>query len=289
VTPTHLFRIASVSKPITSVAIFSLLEQDRLTLADKVFGSGGILESDYPIPSMRFVSEITVDHLLTHTIGGWPNGRGDPMFSNNNMNYRELIAWTLENLRLAGSPGTKFAYSNFGYCLLGRIIEKITGQQYADYVRRSVLAPCGIVAMRIGGSSLAQRTHDEVVYYAGTGNPYGINVSRLDSTGGWLASAIDLVDFAAHVDGFSQNTLQPKTIAIMTTPSRVHPRYARGWGVIGEDWWHDGGLPGTTSIITRTDSGLCLAALANSNQRNSNAGMDRMARNMLRLVKHGSA
>jgi CubicO group peptidase (beta-lactamase class C family) len=49
VTPTHLFRIASVSKPITSVAIFSLLEQDRLTLADQVFGSGGILESDYPI------------------------------------------------------------------------------------------------------------------------------------------------------------------------------------------------------------------------------------------------
>jgi len=55
---------------ITSVAIFSLPEQDRLTLADQVFGSGGILESDYPIPSMRFVSEITIDHLLTHTIGG---------------------------------------------------------------------------------------------------------------------------------------------------------------------------------------------------------------------------
>jgi CubicO group peptidase (beta-lactamase class C family) len=289
VTPTHLFRIASVSKPITSVAILSLLEQDRLTLADKVFGSGGILEADYPVPSMRFVSEITIDHLLTHTIGGWPNGRGDPMFSNYSMNHRELIGWTLENLPLAGSPGIKFAYSNFGYCLLGRIIEKITGQQYADYVRRSVLAPSGIAAMRIGGNALAQRVHDEVVYYAGTGNPYGTNVSRLDSTGGWLASATDLVHFAAHVDGFSQNILQPKTIAIMTTPSRVRPRYARGWGVIGQDWWHDGGLPGTTSIIARTNSGSYLAALANSNQRNSNAGMDRMARNVLRLVKHGSA
>jgi hypothetical protein len=52
---------------------------------------------------------------------------------------------------------------------------------------------------------------------------------------------------------------------------------------------HAGGLPGTTSIIVRTNSGLGLAALANSNQRNSNPGMDRMARNMLRLVKHGSA
>ena len=238
---------------------------------------------------MRLVSEITIDHLLMHTIGGWPNGRGDPMFLNNTMNHRELIAWTLENLPLADSPGGKFAYSNFGYCLLGRIIEKITGQQYADYVRRSVLAPCGIAAMRIGGSALAQRMHDEVVYYAGTGNPYGINVSRLDSTGGWLASATDLVHFAAHVDGFSQNILQPKTIAIMTTPSRVYPRYARGWGVIEQYCWHDGGLPGTTSIIARTNSGLCLAALANSNQRNSNPAMDRMARNMLRLVKHGSA
>jgi D-alanyl-D-alanine carboxypeptidase len=75
------------------------------------------------------------------------------MFSNNDMNYQELIAWTLENLPLADAPGSKFAYSNFGYSLLGRIIEKITGQQYADYVRRSVLAPIRFAICSLAGWS----------------------------------------------------------------------------------------------------------------------------------------
>jgi hypothetical protein len=141
--------------------------------------------------------------------------------------------------------------------------------------------------MRIAGNTRAERASGEVAYHDNRSDPYAINVTRLDSTGGWLASATDLVNFATHVDGFSStpNILRKATIKIMTTSSIVNRLYAHGWGVIDNDWWHDGGLPGTTSIIIRTQSGFCWAALANTNQKNSNYGMDKMVRNMGRLVK----
>src|SRR5262249_40609817 len=152
VTSAHRFRIASVSKPITSVAIFSLMEQGRLALTDKVFGTDGVLAA-FDISSSNFVEELTIEHLLTHASGGWQNGPDDPMAMNEGMNVRELIAWTLANRPLAVAPGSVFNYSNFGYCLLGRVIEKISGQPYDAYVRDSVLARCGITGMRIAGST----------------------------------------------------------------------------------------------------------------------------------------
>ena len=141
INPSHLFRIASISKPITAVGIFALVEQGRLSTTDRVFGEHGIL-SEYQLPANnQFLGEITLDHLLTHTVGGWGNDKDDPMFVHQDMDHRHLIAWTLENMPLLQQPGTRYVYSNFGYCLLGRIIEKITGQSYADFIHKSVLLP----------------------------------------------------------------------------------------------------------------------------------------------------
>jgi CubicO group peptidase (beta-lactamase class C family) len=76
-----LFRIASVTKPITSVTIFSLIEEGKLSLNDNVFGPSGVLGAKYGKPPYKqYVTDITVDHLLTHTCGGWPNDATDPMF-----------------------------------------------------------------------------------------------------------------------------------------------------------------------------------------------------------------
>src|SRR5882724_12154653 len=76
-----LFRIASVSKPITSVGIFTLVEKGKIGLQDRVFGPGAILGTEYGNrPYKPYVTEICVDHLLTHTAGGWPNDARDPMF-----------------------------------------------------------------------------------------------------------------------------------------------------------------------------------------------------------------
>ena len=297
VTPAHLFRIASVSKPITSVAIFTLVERGKLRLADKVFGPRGILGTDYGGPPYKqHVESITVDHLLTHTAGGWSNDRDDPMFVQPKMDHKELITWTIANRPLRDPPGTKYAYSNFGYCVLGRIIEKLGGESYQGFVRNQVLERCGVRDMRIAGSTLAHRLPSEVVYYGEKNDdPYGMNIERLDAHGGWLASAPDLVQFLVHVDGFPTvaDILKADTIRTMTTAAAASPGYARGWEVNRQqNWWHGGSLPGTTTLMVRTSGGLCWAALANGRRSNPNAfdgAIDGMVWDMVGKVKAWSA
>ena len=98
----------------------------QLRLTDHVFGPNSILGDEYKTPPNRQdIERITIEHLLTHTSGGWPNDHDDPMFKNKEMSHRELINWALETEPLRWEPGYRYAYSNFGYCLLGRVIEKI--------------------------------------------------------------------------------------------------------------------------------------------------------------------
>ena len=148
---------------------------------------------------------------------------------------------------------------------------------------------CGISDMRIAANTRAERATQEVMYYGQNGeDPYGINVSRMDSHGGWLATPKDLVLFLARVDGFksSQNILRPETIRQMTTPCAVNSGYARGWATnsLG-NWWHIGSLPGTTAIAVRTSSGFCWAALTNTRrQPDMDLALDNMVWEMARKV-----
>ena len=136
----------------------SLIERGSLRLSDPVFGRQGILGNAYGRPpEASRLDEITIDHLLTHTAGGWTNDRYDPMFQQPRLDHAELIAWTLKNQPLRSPPGATYAYSNFGYCLLGRVIEKVTGQPYETYVRETVLRRAGIRDMTIAGNTLAER------------------------------------------------------------------------------------------------------------------------------------
>jgi CubicO group peptidase (beta-lactamase class C family) len=293
-----LFRIASVTKPITSVTIFTLIERGSINLGDKVFGPSGIFGTKYgKPPNQQYVTDITVDHLLTHTCGGWPNDSTDPMFRNDSWDHDTLISWTLENLPLTRPPGEHWAYSNFGYCVLGRVIEQVTGQPYASYVQNNVLAPCGISDMRISGNKLKDRAPKEVVYFGQySEDPYKMNVARMDSHGGWLATPSDLVRFLDHVIGANTpGLLKPETIRIMTTPSPAYPqpspgKYARGWMVRNDgkgNWWHNGSLPGTTTIMVHTATGLSWAALTNTRTEPSkviNDALDAMMWEMVRQV-----
>jgi len=305
----YRFRIASVSKPITAVAIFKLIEEGKLSLTAKVFGPGGVFGTDFGFDTLlpgeaNTLAQITVQHLLEHASGGWPNDDQDPMFVQPELTHQQLIAWALHNRVLNHNPGTIWSYSNFGFCLLGRIIERISGQPYADYVRANVLAPCGITTMEIAGDTLDERRAGEVVYYgqpydvtvsSGGGapvnitvddDPYAIPVARMDSHGGWIASAVDLVRFAVNVDNFPQPTdiLSAASIATMTTPTTARtvdgsdPRYAKGWfleatTVKQDNWYHNGSLPGTLSFLLRSYNGFCWAALMNTRVQNSNSQM----------------
>lgn len=127
----HRFRIASISKPITAVAVLKLIEQGKLSLDDKVFGKNGIFKGKYLKKSDANIEAIEIRHLLQHTAAPeWSNqgNTPDPMFVHLNLSQEELIRRTFSERELKKTPGTEYAYSNFGYMVLGRVIEKVSGK-----------------------------------------------------------------------------------------------------------------------------------------------------------------
>ncbi|WP_343744311.1 serine hydrolase domain-containing protein [Chitinophaga sp.] len=269
VTAHSRFRIASVSKSITAVAILKLVETAKLSLQDKVFGAGALLGTTYGSnPYDHRLKAVTVQHLLQHTAGGWSNTANDPMFSHPGWSVDTLLARTIDQQPLEYDPGTVYAYSNFGYCILGRIIEKVTGKNYADYVQTAVLQPAGIHHMEIGGNTLSERKPGEVTYYGQQGQqPYNFNLSRMDAHGGWIASATDLALFLTSIDGFNTRVdiLSPASVKTMTTGSAANTGYALGWAVNAwNNWWHAGSLPGTASEIVRAANGFNWVVLCNT-------------------------
>jgi CubicO group peptidase (beta-lactamase class C family) len=225
------------------------------------------------------------------------------MFRFDSWDHAKLISWTVANLPLTNPPGQSWAYSNFGYCVLGRVIEQVTGQPYVDYVQANILAPRGISDMRVAGNKLDQRAPNEVEYYGQySEDPYKMNVTRMDSHGGWLATPSDLVIFLDHVAGAPNipSLLKPETIKIMTTPSPAYPpsspgKYARGWMVRNNgaaNWWHSGSLPGSTTIMVRTSTGFCWAALTNTRTEPSDeigGALDQMVWDMVHQVPSWAA
>ncbi len=287
-TTDHRFRIASISKPITSVAIYGLIEQGKLKLDDRVFGNDGLLPRYRTSADRDRIEAITIHHLLTHTCGGWDNRGNDPMFTNPEMNHEELISWTLREVPLDHAPGEKNSYSNFGYCVLGRVIEKLTKTAYAEHVQQQVLAKCGIKDMQIAGNTLREKAKNEVVYHGQDGqDPYGMNVKRMDSHGGWLASPSDMLRFLVHVDGFptTPDILQPATFATMVTPTAANKGYASGWSVNDTpNYWHGGSLPGTSTMAVRTAGGLCWAGFANTRAKDIGGALDALLWDMAKAV-----
>jgi len=260
-----LFRVASVSKPITGIAVMKLMEDGKLSLDATVFGEQGILGTTYgsgPYPAA--LEQITVEQLLMHTTGSWPNTNSDPMFQQGSLDVYQLIHWVLDNHPVRGNPGSHYAYSNFGYALLGRIIEEVTGMGYEQYVRTEILNPIGATGIQIGGNTRADKKSGEVTYYGNSA--YNMNVERLGAPGGWTASAVDLARLLVRVDGFGrkEDILKPETIQIMTTSS-AHSNYAKGWSVnSANNWWHAGSLPGTGALIVRGSNGFNWVILANT-------------------------
>jgi CubicO group peptidase (beta-lactamase class C family) len=309
VQPESLFRIASISKPITAVTVLKLVEEGKLDLDAKVFcapGGSCLLEHLQPPPGRTVLDQriynITVRMLLQHS-GGWDRSRsGDPMFRPITTRAAQavgvpeppscdvIIRYMLGQW-LDFEPGTGYAYSNFGYCVLGRVIEKVTGQGYEDYVKENVLKPMGIKRMRIGRTKLEERAEGEVRYYdyqnrvvqsvfPGQGlvpAPYGAWYHEaLDAHGGWIASAIDLLRFVTAVDGRRPPAfLKPETVRLMISrPELPYWQgssfwYGMGWlvrPVRGDaNWWHDGALTWSTfALLVRTYHGLSWAALFNT-------------------------
>jgi N-acyl-D-amino-acid deacylase len=299
--PDSLFRIASVSKPVTAVAILRLVQEGKLDLDAPVFS----LLAEIQPPEWASVDprtyEITVRHLLEHS-GGWDHGvSGDPMFKTAEI-AREMesldpadcpsVIGYMFGRALDFDPGSQWAYSNFGYCVLGRVLEETSGQTYEDFVRSEILEPIGLESMRLGRTRLADRRLGEVRYYDYEGAalvrsvfpevsalvpmPYrGFHLEAMGAHGGWVASATDLARFVWALDTGSPATfLESETRTVML--ARPEPPswdgtsryYGLGWQVRpagkGSNWWRTGSMPGSSAVLYRTSAGLVWAALFNT-------------------------
>lgn len=286
-----LFRIASVSKPITATAVMKLVEDGALTLDLPVFpylARGTATDTR--------LNRVTVRHLLEHS-GGWDRDiAGDPMFNLVSIAAQmgvpsppdadTILRWMLRQ-PLQFAPGARSAYSNFGYLVLGQVVAKASGQRYEDYVH-NLLLKAGITRVQPGASLASKRLPGEVAYamQAGSGLatsvfaaapgavpwPYGgFAIEPMTAHGGWVASAIDLVAFAAALDGDARRPelLNAGSLAEMTRKpgtAAVNDSYwyAKGWQVNSAgNWWHTGSLPGTASLLVRAANGYQWAVLLN--------------------------
>lgn len=308
VQPDHRFRIASVSKTITAVGALRLAEAGQLQLSDPVFP---LLDLEPPpnAPVDPRMKQITVEHLMVHA-GGWNSGvSGDPQ-------YLPLSQLAASNLGESGppqgetiirfmlgsgldfDPGTASIYSNFGFNVLGRVIEHVSGLSYADFIQEQVLAPAGIDGMQLGKSRLEERAEREVRYYQPPEYPSAVPsvfpgegyapfaygsffMDGMDAHGGWIGRASDLARYALAIDGQrGEPLLQSDTVASMTTAPRPpgeglngaatgDPAAGLAWvvqaGPLGQEWAHTGALGGSTAaMLLRNDEGLTLAFVANT-------------------------
>ncbi|WP_448519044.1 serine hydrolase domain-containing protein [Rhodoflexus sp.] len=296
-TPQHRFRVASVSKLITAAAIMQLAEQGKLKLSDKVFGASGILtDSLYLNAKDARIYQIEVRHLLQHT-GGWKNVfRADPMFITlevaAHMRQKppadlDLLIRFMLSQKMLTEPGTFFDYSNFGYCLLGRVIEKVSRQSYERYVQENLLAPLGIRHMQMGKNRYEEQLPNEVTYYdhegaslrpdiSGSGakvsRPYGgTDVALLGAAGGWIASPVELLRLTLSLDGMASvpDVLSQQSIREMSCNSgNFASDTARcieiGWRYCNpQEWVRTGYFGGTHAVICRRSDGITWVLLTN--------------------------
>ncbi|HET7113223.1 MAG TPA: serine hydrolase domain-containing protein [Pyrinomonadaceae bacterium] len=140
VTPDTVFRIASMTKSFTAMAILKLRDEGKLSLDDPVSRYIPAL-ADLPYPT-KDSPAITIRHLLTHS-EGFPedNPWGDRQLAQTDETVR---AWIRAGIPFSTSPGTTFEYSNYGFGLLGQIVTRASGRPYADYVRDNILRPLGM-------------------------------------------------------------------------------------------------------------------------------------------------
>ena len=258
VSPTHRFRQASVSKLLTRSAVLKLIAETSLDEGSRIFGSNSELGASYATPARNpKIVGITVGHLIDHR-GGFVNVnkdgvKSDPMFAYNGTTQKGLIDWALATYPLGSDPGAEENYSNFGYCLLGRVIENRAGESYEAYVRDALLKPAGARDVVIGGDKLADRKPGEVVYYGG-GAYSSVKPTRFDSHGGWIARPMDLLRFMRH---------EP---------------------FLGSSYGHYGEMSGTMSVLRRRSDGFGFAAAVNSSDGSTQA-MNAMLTTIVEGVK----
>ena len=260
------FRMGSMNKMFTATAVMQLVQAGRIRLDAPL----GTYVKNYP--NKDVASKVTIHHLLTHT-----GGTGDifgPEFEANRLALKSLDDY----VRLYGArglefePGSRWEYSNYGFLLLGVIVERVSGQSYYDYVRDHVFKPAGMTGSGSDPEEVA--VPGRAIGYMSRGASWVRNTGTLPyrgtSAGGGYTTVRDLLRFAAALTG--HRLLDAAHTTLLTTGKVATPRgdkYAYGFieSVDGgmRSFGHGGGAPGMNGELRiYPDAGYVLAALVNT-------------------------
>lgn len=260
------FRIGSMNKMFTAVSILQLVQAGKIQLSDPF----GKYLTDYANKDMA--SKVTIEHLLTHT-----GGTGDffgPEFDAHRLELKTIQDYVklYEKRPLKFEPGTQWDYSNFGFLLLGAVIEKVTGQSYYDYVREHVYKPAGMTLT----DSLPENeaVPGRSVGYMKEGHgPWTQNADTLPwrgtSAGGGYSTVEDFLHFALALENHKLLDAEHTEMLFKGRPGRPGgDHYGFGFAVRDNGgmncFGHGGGAPGMNGELNVCPgSGYVIAVLAN--------------------------
>jgi CubicO group peptidase (beta-lactamase class C family) len=256
--PTTKFKLASVSKQFTAMAIMILQENGKLSTEDKLIKY---------IPDYPDGDKITIHHLLTHT-SGIPNLTALPVFDSikgKPHTLEQVIAIT-KSKALEFEPGSKFNYSNSGYILLTYIIEKASGKKYGDYLKETIFDP---LQMKNSGLYPPNGILKNAAIGYTEANEGLIPAPYVDMTipagAGALYSTVEDL-FLWDQALYTEKLVKKETMEKMMTVFKDN--YAYGWMVTKykdhKKFFHGGGIEGFNTVINRfTDDELCIIILKN--------------------------
>ena len=242
------FRIGSANKMFTAVAVLQLVEKGRIALDAPV----GTYLPDYP--NADFAKNVTVRQLLSHTGGAGeiftPEYQAKRLETRNPADYVALFG----NRAQDSSEEGKGAYSNYGFVLLGRIVEAVSAEDYYDYVQRHILAPAGMTATGSLPEEVAVPNRSRG-YMKGKDGKLADNVDTLPwrgtPAGGGYTTARDLIRFGEALR--SGKLLSKAMVDQATSPQRPDGWYGFGFVIAGQgltrNWGHGGGAPGMNAAL----------------------------------------
>lgn len=276
--PTTKFRLGSVTKQFTAASILLLEERGKLNVNDPV--------KKYIPDAPATWDKVTIYHLLTHT-SGIPSFTGFPDYASTEAKPstpQELVA-RFRDKPLNFEPGEKWEYSNSGYVLLGYLLEKISGQKYADFVQENIFTPLGMKDSGYDSNSavIAHRASGYTPSPNGTVNSGYIDMSIPFSAGALYSTTEDLMRWEEGL--FGGKVLSAAELQKMTKPFKEN--YAFGLGVNDEHGYklidHGGGIEGfNTQLSYYPNDKLVVVVLANLN----GSAPGEIARNLAAVV-HG--
>lgn len=275
------FRIGSLTKQFTAAAIMKLKEQGKLRLDDSV--------SKY-LPDFDTEGHtVTLRQLLNHT-SGIPNYTAQPGFmakqSGLELSEQDVLK-SIAGVPFDFAPGSKWAYSNTNYFLLGMIIEKITGRSYADYMESEFFKPLHLAYTRYGWEApIVPERAQGYAFDPATGrrtNAPALGMSVPGGAGGLISTAGDLVRWQIALT--NGRAVSPASFQqmITSTVKMGQGDAGYGFGLMVDSAgghrriWHNGGINGFNSVLSWwPDTGLRIAVISNCEGLESNDVEDRI-------------